>query len=68
MGITMSDIDPTETLRFDRRLTVKMPSTMEAKLHQAASAAVSSTSDYARRAIVEKLTRDGFAPSAAVAA
>jgi hypothetical protein len=57
-----------EPLRFDQRLVVKVPAVMETKLREAANASMTNSSDYARRAIVEKLQRDGFAPSAAAAA
>jgi hypothetical protein len=53
--------------RFENRVTICVQPNMESTLRPAADRTMTSVSDYARRAIVEKLQRDGFisAPQAA---
>lgn len=56
-----------KSARFDNRVTICCSEALAAKLRAAAERSLTSTSDYARQAIVQRLEREGFIPPAGAA-
>jgi hypothetical protein len=48
------------TIDFDSRVIVRMPAKMADLLEETAKATMSTRSDYVRRAVLEKLEKDGI--------
>lgn len=49
---------------FEKRVTITCQEALAAKLKAAADRSMTSVSDYVRRAVVERLEREGFIPPA----
>lgn len=53
--------------RLERRVTIHCHPDMEAAIREAAEAQMTTAADYARRALAERLSKDGFIPARAAA-